>query len=113
MTSDKSLKRLYNRLNLAYFGGQLPDVTVYWEPCQDAMAITFEVTDPVGDEREIAIKVDPQIAALWKVVKLVMLHEMCHVKLWESRAAAHGKKWWAEMERLWEIGAFRKEGLPL
>jgi hypothetical protein len=111
MVSDKSLKRLYNRLNAAYFGNELPDVTLWWEPCNDAIAITYEITDPEGNERELGIKFDPQVAAMWSIVKQRMLHECCHVKLWECRNSVrhHGKLFWQEMDRLWQIGAFWKE----
>lgn len=110
MVSDKSLKRLYNRLNLAYFNGQLPEVVIWYEPCHDAFGITLEIEEPESGERELGIKIDPQIAFSWKLTKSQVLHEMCHVKLWNGRAIAHGNAFWAEMDRLWQIGAFRKEG---
>jgi hypothetical protein len=110
MTSDKSLKRLYNRMNHAYFGSQLPDVVVWYEPCHDAFGITLEIEDPEAGERELGIKIDPQIAFSWKLTKAQMLHEMAHVATWNRRAKHHSRVFWAEMDRLWSIGAFRKEG---
>lgn len=112
MTSDKSLKRLYNRLNHAYFGSQLPEVTIWWEPCHDAFGITYEIEDPEEGERELAIKIDPQIAFSWKLAKGQLLHEMAHVSVWchDRSVKEHSRMFWAEMDRLWQIGAFRKEG---
>jgi GH43 family beta-xylosidase len=111
MVSDKALKRLYNRFNAAYFGGQLPDVTVWWEPTNDAFAITCEIDDPEGGERFLAIRVDPQIAFSWKLTKQQMLHEMAHVAVWckDRSIKMHSRMYWAEMDRLWNLGAFRKE----
>lgn len=114
MTSDAKLKRLYTRLNRKYFNGQLrDDVAVFWEPCQDNIAVTFEFDAPDPghpDEYELGIRFDPQVAGLPSVIRARMLHEMCHVKTWDKRRRSeHGNGFWAEMDRLWQTGAFRQE----
>jgi hypothetical protein len=104
MNSAISLKRLFNRLNHKWWGGQLPEVTCLWRPCDDALGKTIREYDERGQLLNIEIWIDPKIEALDCVVRLTMLHEMGHIV-----DARHGKKWKAEMTKLWNAGAFFAE----
>lgn len=101
MESHWSLRRFYLFLNRKWFDGELPaDTVVTWEPCQ---------TDCVWAECEhrldgrYHIRIDPRMKDMKEFMLLLLLHEMCHVKVW---GANHGRRWKAEMRRLAARGAF-------
>jgi|ERR1700739_3092150 len=91
MKSERQLKLMYNRFNLKYFDGELPDVAIHYEPVS-----AYADCDLVGDT--LKIRINPSIGGWIDFLKLTLLHEMVHVKLWPSRR--HGAKFDAEIARL-------------
>lgn len=106
MESDLKLRRLYRKLNDQYWAGELPDVAIWWEPCSSAAGLTFEIA---GAEH-LGITLDPCLVGLPKYTKLVLLHEMAHVRLWGrgGRVTDHGRAFDQEMQRLAGMRTYRK-----
>lgn len=103
--SHPVLKRIYNRFNLLYFDGALPDIPVLWEPTGDSVALSHRVYSEDGIEVE-RLTFDPALKGYTRIVKTYMLHEQIHVKY---PTIGHGKRFKAEVDRLWKLGAY--EGL--
>jgi hypothetical protein len=98
MASHLSLRRWFNFYNRTYFGGRLSQDTVLrWEPTgpNDAHAL-----------KEIpgVIQLDPAIKLFPRYMRILLLHEMAHLAIPQH---GHGKYFHAEIERLWQLGAFR------
>lgn len=91
LKSERQLKLMYNRFNAKYFGGELPDVQIHYEPVS-AYADCDEV------DGVMVIRINPSIGGWLDFVKLTLLHEMVHVKLWPYRK--HGVKFDQEVQRL-------------
>lgn len=91
LKSERQLKLMYNRFNVRYFDGELPDVKIHYEPVS-AYADCDEV------EGEIVIRVNPSIGGWFDFLALTLLHEMVHVKLWPSRR--HTARFDQEIARL-------------
>jgi SprT-like family protein len=89
---------MYRRLNKLYFNSELPDLDVVWEPCGDAMALTHTYSQEAK-----RLTFDPALKGYNKIIKLIMLHEMIHVKFPRTH---HGRIFKAERQRLWDLGAF-------
>lgn len=111
-TPDKRLARLYAKYNAAYFDGQLPqDVVVGMANLPegentDTLGVTCvgEPAHPM-DNRTVNIILDPKLRhAGFDHVKLVLLHEMAHLKLYPYMK--HGRRFNEEMLRLAVRGAF-------
>ena len=105
---DLRLRRWYIKFNKAYFNGELPeDTIVFWQPTHDASAVTcpvFEVADG-----KFQITIGPEVMGFGCYWKMLLLHEMTHVKLWRTHPKhQHGKQFQAEMLRLVQAGAFRR-----
>jgi hypothetical protein len=94
------LKRIYNRFNRLYFAGKLPDISIVWEPCGDANGVTH-----TWDRKAKRLTVDPGMRGNTRFVKLIILHEMVHVRFPKAR---HDEVFRAERQRLWDLGAFDK-----
>jgi hypothetical protein len=92
------LKRIYNRFNRLYFGGKLPDISIVWEPCGDSNGVTH-----MWDGKAKRLCIDPCMRGCTRYVKIIILHEMIHVKFPRTH---HGKVFKAERQRLWDEGAF-------
>ena len=106
MDSDLKLKRLYNTLNARYYEGSLPGTTaLWWERCADKAAVTFEI----DGASYLGIKVDPSVMGFGKYLKLVLNHEMSHVKLWPLgyKLADHGRYFDEEIQRLTKFRSYR------
>ena len=108
MRSDRKLRRWYKQYNQKFFDNQLPaDAVVSWEDCGPS---EIGGTDRLADGRFI-LAVDPilRYLKLTVVARSTLLHEMAHVKLWESSPNhQHGPVFQEEMLRLARLGAFEK-----
>jgi hypothetical protein len=94
-----SLKRLYRSFNALYFGGELPDAEIRYEPVP-AFADCCK-TDDV-----FVIRINPAIGGWVDFLKLTLLHEMIHVRLWPR--TNHGVRFDREVERLMQFKEIRK-----
>jgi predicted metal-dependent hydrolase len=95
------LKTWYKRYNRKYFRGKLPPISLRFAKTEKAV---FGYTNFRGN-KPIAIIISQRIRYWDRLVKQVLLHEMCHVGL--SPRIEHGPKFEAEMRRLARAGAFR------
>ena len=91
LKSERQLKLMYNKFNVRYFSGELPDVKIHYEPVS-AYADCDEV------DGAMVIRINPSIGGWLDFLKLTLLHEMVHVKLWPHRK--HGVKFDREIQRL-------------
>jgi hypothetical protein len=108
MQSDRQLRHWYAKFNRLYWNEGLPVNTVlYWEPSPGNDAITcpvFEVADGC-----FVIKLDPAIKGEPNFWKMVLLHEMVHVAIWQKHPKhEHGKVFINEKDRIYELGALKK-----
>lgn len=105
--SDSQLKHWYDKYNFKWFDGKLPtDTLIYWEPPPAAYAETCPVFE--NDHSHFIVKLDPSIRALKQWWKIVLLHEMIHIKLRPKHPKSqHGRLFQEEMKRLAYDGAFR------
>lgn len=112
MTSDPYLRRWYLHFNEKFFEGALPEETeLWWQPCGANMALTFELHPAVdGNPAILAITFDPSLMGLKKITRLVLCHEMCHVKLWARgyKLKDHGRRFDEEIQRLTGFRDYRK-----
>lgn len=95
------LQRIFTRYNKKYFSGKLGHTQVGWnEALSDtlAMAVTVTSVDDTVNSITHTIQIDPELRMYAPVVKLTLLHEMCHVKLYPY--LKHGKRFDAEMLHL-------------
>lgn len=97
------LDALYDEYNTRYFGGKLPKVPVRWGRVQESSAAEFW-----PDSMEIVIHPMIRRCGLDKYARILLLHEMVHVKLRNKRIADHGRLFHTEMKRLARIGALVK-----
>jgi len=105
--SDRQLKLWYSKYNAKWFGGELPtDTVIYWKPLSaDAgkSCPIFEVADG-----KFEINIDPKHSGTDWAWKLILLHEMAHLKLWKKFPRhQHGKAFQEEMQRLSQAGALK------
>lgn len=108
MQSDRQLKHWYSKFNRLYFNGSLPDHTVlYWEPPSAAWGSACPVFEV--DYGQFYIKIDPSIRSITDYWKMILLHEMVHIKLWTKHPKHnHGKLFQAEMLRIANMGGFKR-----
>lgn len=97
------LESLYAEYNSKYFGGELPKIPVRWGKVEEGHAAEFWPST-----MEIVIHPTIRRCGLDKYTKILLLHEMAHVKLRDRRIKDHGRIWTNEMSRLANIGAFDK-----
>ncbi len=107
LVSDRQLKTWYCKFNRKYWNGELPEDTIlYWEPLSADAGVTcpvFEVADG-----KFVIKIDPMYSGMKKVWKTILLHEMCHVRLWPNHSRhEHGKIFQQEKDRIYALGALK------
>ena len=103
--ASKRLTNLYLRYNKKYFDNRLPqDVEVDWKDMSESSAIGCNAT---YEDSFVAhsIYIDSTIKEYTTIVKLTLLHEMCHVGLYPY--SKHGKRFDEEMLRLAMRGAFK------
>lgn len=108
MTSDKQIKHWYAKFNRAYFGGELPEHTVlFWDPPPGAHGNTCPVYEV--DRGQFIIKLDPALKGVSDYWKLILLHEMIHLSLWEKHPKhQHGRLFQDEKDRVYALGALKK-----
>lgn len=97
---DRQLRRWYRELNAKWFDGHLLDVDLLYAPHQGCSGTADQ--DRVGN----IILINPAYALDARTVKLTLLHEMAHISLWPYRW--HGEKFQEEMQRLAQLGAFKR-----
>ena len=107
MQSDKQLVHWYHRYNREWFNGELPaDTILYWEPPPDSHADTCPVYEVADGKFEI--RLDPALKGVPDYWKILLLHEMAHLKLWPTHSRhQHGKIFQEEMQRLALAGAMK------
>ncbi len=107
MVSDKQLAHWYARYNRDWFGGELPlDTIIWWEPPPGAQGITCPVYEVMDGKFEILM--DQALKGVPDYWKLLLLHEMAHVKLWPTHSRhQHGRVFQEEMQRLALAGAMK------
>lgn len=96
-SSHLSLRRWFNFYNRKYFGGRLPkDTVLRWEP-----------TGP-NDAHMLpgVIQLDPAVKLFPRYMRILLLHEMAHISV-PTRGTGHGARYHDEIQRLWDLGAFR------
>ncbi|HTV07820.1 MAG TPA: SprT-like domain-containing protein [Candidatus Aquilonibacter sp.] len=99
--SDRQLRRWYRDFNRRFFGGCLPsDADVLYAPVDGAHGDAL-----VESNGEFTVRINPACAIDWRIVRMTLLHEMAHLKLWPYRA--HGERFEKEMQRLACAGAFK------
>jgi hypothetical protein len=112
------LHALYNSDNAEFFNGHLPsDIVIDYNLTNPR----FEATTERRDDGRFYIAVNPTYATSSKHVGYLMLHESCHVKLWEQTHKDtdlinpdgtgkddHGKLWQSCMLGIDAAGGFRR-----
>lgn len=94
MSSHISLKRIFNHCNRKWFNNQVPgDTRVLWAP----------LNGNNGEYQAGTIRIDTTLQGSPKLAKIVMLHEMVHARY---PLYGHGKKFQAEIDRLYAAGAY-------
>lgn len=91
LKSERLLKQMYNKFNVKYFDGDLPDAKIYYEPVS-----AYADCDLVNGT--FVIRINPAIAGWIGFLKLTLLHEMIHVRLFPYRK--HGVRFDREIQRL-------------
>lgn len=93
-SSHLSLRRWFSFYNRRYFANSLPaDTVLQWKPLN-------------GDDglmQDGAIYIDPVLQAVPRYMRIILLHEMVHL---QYPRLTHGKKFRAEIDRLYAAGAF-------
>jgi hypothetical protein len=87
---------MFNFLNRRYYNDEVPHTTsVTWAP----------LNGDNGDYQDGAIRIDTTLQGSPRLVKIIMLHEMIHARY---PRLTHGKKFRAELKRLFDLGAYSK-----
>ncbi len=94
-----NLSRLFDELNLRFFGGRLPKYRVV--PALHFVGEGYSATDGVCDDARRIILLRRGLDPV--KVRRVLLHEMCHAGL-PKRDGSHGRRWQARMLRAAEMG---------
>lgn len=98
--SHTKLRRAFLKYNELYFDNKLPlDTDVLFRPL-DGKHACCDFTDR---ENHI-IEVDTMRAICRTLWKQALLHEMAHIS---SGDCTHGRRWQAEIDRLYTVGAFK------
>lgn len=101
MLSDTKLRRWYREYNRRFFGGALSDdVDILYAPVEGCCADVDNC--PAHD---FVLRINPAYAINVGFVRLALLHEMVHIKLWPCQT--HGAAFQREMKRLAAADAFR------
>lgn len=106
MYTDKWLRRQYVAFNKRYFNDLLPQkLDVRFADTGDEGWAAVTAFDPDSKEA-FSILVDKGLRELGRYVKIVLLHEMCHVSIGYKEKHLHGPLWKKERKRLIDAGAF-------
>ncbi len=110
--SDPDLLQIYKELNAAWFNSKLPEdyVRISWDSITERngdIAFTW-ITNYEGEGERISIVLSPRMKNCGSCTKMLLLHEMAHIKLRKRKMKdVHGREFQHEMGRLARIGAFR------
>jgi len=102
------LKRLYGSYRTKYFGSSIPEpenAKVSWDASINQDLLGDAEVQVVDGKSVACIRLNPLIRPFRSLYKMVLLHEMAHIKLWPW--CHHGKKFDAEMLRLAAEGALK------
>ena len=109
---NKNFLQIYKELNAAWFNGKLPEdhVRISWDSITERngdIAFTW-ITNYEGEGERISIVLSPRMKNCGSCTKMLLLHEMAHIKLRKRKVRdVHGREFQHEMQRLARIGAFR------
>lgn len=99
MLSHRELRRYYLDINRKYFDGKLPeDADVLFAPTPGCHAWLCE------DNAGPVVTIDPKFAISSDLWKQSLLHECAH---YSSTDWKHGRRFRAEIDRLYVVGAYR------
>jgi hypothetical protein len=102
--SNPQLLRWYVRFRDNFFGDRIPEpqcVCLRWEhPGEDDGCVVEE------GEGLFSILLDPALRVHKCLAQIVLLHEVSHLPEWPAQRK-HRKRFKAELQRLWEAGAYR------
>ncbi len=109
---DLELPEIYKELNAAWFNGKLPEdhLRISWDSITERngdIAFTW-ITNYEGEGERISIVLSPRMKNCESCTKMLLLHEMAHIKLRKRKVRdVHGREFQHEMQRLARMGAFR------
>ena len=100
------LKRWYRNFNKRFFNGSLTDdVELFYGNCVRDMH-WYAYTSDFDDKEGFEICIDKQFENDETFAKILLLHEMIHIKTWKARKC-HGEEFEKEIIRLVKIGAYK------
>lgn len=70
--SERQLKQLYQKFNALYFGGELPNARVFYEPISGFANCTYT------EDEGFVIRLNTSIGGWLDFIKLTLLHECIH-----------------------------------
>lgn len=116
-TDQAFLRKMYFNYNMTYFENKLPHDTVIKYDLGDGDQAD---TSCLGnDGTDCTIRFNPHFVAAQRNAEIVLLHEMCHIKVWSKTLIGdmppsadrsrydHGRVWRACMVQLDSQDAFR------
>lgn len=110
------LNRQYDLYNIHYFGGKLPKFPVQWSKSllkskQFYGLLRYDSKTPSNN----LIEISAELRRFSQYAAIILLHEMCHVKLRDrpgefpkNTNKPHSEAWHKEMTRLARKGAFNE-----
>ena len=98
--TNKDLRRLYSFYNTKWFDGKLPEITVHFGDIEKGC---LGDTEFIGND-PVIITIARNIKTWNRLVRSVLIHEMCHVSL--PVRIVHGPRFEARMRELAARGAF-------
>lgn len=99
--TDKDLQNWYETYRRMYFRSDLPDARVFWADLPSLMGRTNRT-----ETGQFEIRIDRKSNPDAKEALFTLLHEMCHVDMWNKEFDEHGKLWQYDMHRLSDEDAF-------
>jgi hypothetical protein len=105
-TPPSQMQEDYSKFNSQWFAGHLPANVIVKYAAPPDRPDTMGLTDVV--DGHFVIYVDPKYHANSKAADMTLLHEICHISVWDVAVAGddHGVAWKACMVGLAERGAF-------
>jgi hypothetical protein len=101
--------KTYKEFNKKYFGNLLPQDTTTDSELKDPAKIAETTKDLDG---RFHISFNPDFAGAYRVRRMIMLHEQCHIREWDELSKTknqHGRHWRACMLDIDHKGGFRTE----
>lgn len=104
VSGDKALWAMYDKINKAYFGGDLPfPMVLKFKKMPDYEGHTQFMTSG-----SVRIWIHEDLKRHLDSAEVVLLHEMIHVALGFDYKGEHGMRFEAEKVRLFMAGAYDK-----